>query len=118
MVAAFKVSKSLSEVTLELKKIQNKIQRVQTDEKEAKKRVESMLKQYDWIAQERKLFGAKNSDYDFSSHDAKQAEGKLAKLQREQESLSKRINKKVMGTCKQLNIATALTCAGLRGTLI
>jgi len=91
------VSKALSEVVLELKKIQNKIARVQADEKDAKKRVEAMLKQYDWIAQERKLFGAKNSDYDFSTHDAKQADAKLVKLQREQESLSKRINKKVMG---------------------
>ncbi len=71
--------------------------RVVTDAEDAGKRVQRMLREFEWIASEQHLFNTANSDYDFEKQKPKAAAQRLADLKKEQEKLGKNINKKVMG---------------------
>ena len=57
----------------------------------------SQLRQHAWIATERALFGKPGGEYDWKAMDAGKARKRLAELQSQQDSLGKKINKKVMG---------------------
>ncbi len=54
-----------------------------------------MLEQYPWIADEQQYFGKPASDFDFSAHDPVTAAREMAKLEKQQAVLDKRINRKV-----------------------
>jgi structural maintenance of chromosome 2 len=92
-----KLAKQTSDIGLEMKKLQHKISRMLTDKKESSIRVAALLKKHEWIASEKKFFGKPNTDYDFKAVSPKTATARLAALKGEQEELSKKINKKVMG---------------------
>jgi structural maintenance of chromosome 2 len=92
-----KLVKDINESELELKKLAHKIGRVKTDAEDAAKRVEKMMKEFDWIAAERHQFNVKNGDFDFEANDPKKAQIRLTDLKTQQEKLGKTINKKVMG---------------------
>ena len=54
-----------------------------------------MLAAHSWIEAERDYFGRPDTDYDFESRDVAGAKRELRALEKEQETLSKKINKKV-----------------------
>jgi structural maintenance of chromosome 2 len=95
--ARVKANKLVSDTQLELQKINHRITRMHADSQSAGKRVESLIKTHSWLNAEKHLFGNANTDYDFKAMPPKQAQKKLAQLQKEQEDLGKKINKKVMG---------------------
>ncbi|CAM9911302.1 unnamed protein product [Pylaiella littoralis] len=92
-----KATKVLRTAELELKKLNNKLKQFYEDRRQAERFVASMLADYPWIAEEKAYFGQGNSDYDFEAKDPGAAQDRLKRLQEEQASLSKKINKKVMG---------------------
>jgi structural maintenance of chromosome 2 len=92
-----KLQKALSDNELASKKLGHRISRLQSDAKDAKARVQRLLDQHEWIAAEKHLFGRRHSDYDFEAHDPTSAQEELTKLHAQQEQLSRKINKKVMG---------------------
>lgn len=59
--------------------------------------VSSLIKQHPWIEKEKAFFGQAGSDFDFAARDMDQCAKKLKELKVEQDKLSKKINKKVMG---------------------
>ena len=60
-------------------------------------RLRSILKKHSWIESEKEHFGVTGGDYDFNAEDPEATGDHLKKLRSEQASLSKKINKKVMG---------------------
>ena len=66
------------------------------DSKDAVKAVEDLLQRYEWIADEKKYFGQKNSTYDFEANNPKEAGHRLQKLQEKKEKLAKNVNMRAM----------------------
>jgi len=80
----------LADNELELKKLGHKITRMQTDATDAKKKVETLAAENEWIEAEKHLFGKPYTDYDFKQLSTKQAQTKLTGLKNEQEQLGKK----------------------------
>lgn len=82
---------------LESKKLSVVISRIEKERHTAEKIVTNLLKTYTWIESEKSAFGVEGGDYDFQATDPTEMSRELKTLKLEQESLSKKINKKVMG---------------------
>eukprot|EP00808_Paulinella_micropora_P020662 g57751.t1 len=92
-----KLEKQQTDAELEIKSLGMQITRMVSDQTEANKVLAKLEKEHKWIEGEKHLFGRDHSDYDFQKQSRKQASQSLAKLRTEQDTLSKKINKKVMG---------------------
>lgn len=55
-----------------------------------------MLKNYEWIAVEKQLFGQPNTAYDFKTNDPEAASQKLQKLQEKKKALGRKVNMRAM----------------------
>ncbi|MCL7027639.1 hypothetical protein MKW94_012381 [Papaver nudicaule] len=86
----------LSEANLERKKMENEVKRMEMEQKDCSLKVDKLLEKHSWIAAEKQLFGKSGTDYDFSSCNPHKSREELEKLQADQSSLEKRVNKKVM----------------------
>ncbi|KAI3993728.1 hypothetical protein MKX01_002741 [Papaver californicum] len=86
----------LSEANLERKKMENEVKRMEMEQKDCSLKVDKLLEKHSWIAAEKQLFGKSGTDYDFSSCNPHKSMEELEKLQADQSSLEKRVNKKVM----------------------
>lgn len=86
----------LSEFSLERKKLENEVKRMETEQTDCSQTVDRLIQKHAWIASEKQLFGRSGTDYDFASRDPIKARQELERLQTEQTSLEKRVNKKVM----------------------
>ncbi|XP_074276632.1 structural maintenance of chromosomes protein 2-1-like [Silene latifolia] len=91
-----KLQSKISDATLERKKMENEVRRMEEEQKDCSLKVDRLIEKHAWIASEKQLFGRSGSDYDFSSRDPHEARVLLERLQTEQSSLEKRVNKKVM----------------------
>ena len=92
-----RVESKNSELLLEVRKLEHKLSRAEKEREGAKSCVMRWLKEHDWIAEEKQLFGKRNTDYDFEAKDVSKALKDLAKKQKECEMISKKINKKALG---------------------
>ncbi|XP_019192681.1 PREDICTED: structural maintenance of chromosomes protein 2-1-like [Ipomoea nil] len=90
------IQHKLSETSLEKKRMENEVKRMETDQKDCSLRVEKLLEKHAWIASEKQLFGKSGTDYDFASRNPRKTKEDFEKLQAEQSGLEKRVNKKVM----------------------
>ena len=88
--------KALTAAELEAKKMEGKVGRFNKDLEAARGFCNELQAKHAWIASEEKLFGEPNTDYDFQARDPRAAQRELKDLTKEQEALSKKINKKVM----------------------
>jgi len=91
-----KCGKALSNAQLEAKKMEGRLKTFNKDQATAKEFVARMQAKYAWITGEAKYFGVQHTDYDFEARNPKSAQQDLKELQKQQEGLSKMINKKVM----------------------
>ncbi|WZZ00461.1 hypothetical protein YC2023_072789 [Brassica napus] len=91
-----KCLQKLTDMKLEKKKLENEVVRMETDHKDCSVKVDKLVEKHTWIASEKQLFGKGGTDYDFESCNPYVAREKLDKLQSDQSSLEKRVNKKVM----------------------
>ncbi|KAF3508686.1 hypothetical protein F2Q69_00007803 [Brassica cretica] len=85
-----------SEMKLEKKKLQNEVTRMEMEQKDYSVKVDKLIENHAWIITEKTLFGKGGTDYDFESRDPYKAREELERLQTDQSSLEKRVNKKVM----------------------
>ena len=92
-----KFDKKVEETKLQIKKIEHELKQMDKDSEDARKAVEAWQRQHGWIKSEKHLFGVAGGDYDFESAKASKASKRLAELQAQQDTLGKKINKKVMG---------------------
>lgn len=81
---------------LDIKKIQHEIEQITSEAKDASNTVRSMLNKYDWIADERHLFGIDNSDYPFNRKDfnVKDLSARIQKLQATKSTMQKTVNQR------------------------
>ncbi|KAL8141468.1 hypothetical protein V2J09_014500 [Rumex salicifolius] len=91
-----KLKNKLSESCLERKKLENEVKRMETEQKDCSQTVDRLIQKHAWITSEKQLFGRSGTDYDFTSRDPVKARQELERLQTEQTSLEKRVNKRVM----------------------
>ena len=89
------VQKAHADSLIESKKVTNSLTRLQGERAELIKGQLRLEKEFDWIKTDKHLFGQSGSEYDFVAHP--HVASRLSQLQAEQDSLSKKINKKVMG---------------------
>ncbi|CAB9517537.1 Mitotic chromosome and X-chromosome-associated protein mix-1 [Seminavis robusta] len=92
-----KKSNEISAAAVEIKKKQVAIAKIEKERATAERVVANMLKKHPWIESEQTAFGVAGGDYDFEAMDTKENSRMLQSLKAEQDSLSKKINKKVMG---------------------
>eukprot|EP00934_Nitzschia_sp_Nitz4_P001505 Nitzschia sp. Nitz4//scaffold112_size70979//61766//65686//NITZ4_005911-RA/size70979-processed-gene-0.45-mRNA-1//1//CDS//3329533292//1505//frame0 len=91
------LAKQAEDYSLEAKKLSVSMARIHKERSNAEKFVAGLLKEYPWIESEKSAFGVEGGDYDFNSTDVAEMSSLLKSLKGEQDSLSKKINKKVMG---------------------
>ncbi|NXL66800.1 SMC2 protein, partial [Chordeiles acutipennis] len=85
-----------NELQLKVKTLEHSIGKCQQESADAADKVTKMLKQYDWIASAKPLFGQPNTDYDFKANNAEEASQKLQKLQETKEKLGRNVNMRAM----------------------
>lgn len=85
-----------NELQLKVKELKHSITKCQQDAADATAKVAKMLKEYEWIASDKPLFGQPNTAYDFKSSSPKEASQKLHKLQEHKEKLGKNVNMRAM----------------------
>ncbi|XP_052188076.1 structural maintenance of chromosomes protein 2-1-like [Diospyros lotus] len=89
------LQRKITETNIERKKMENEVKRVELEQKDCSSKVEKLIEKHAWIASEKHLFGCSGTDYDFESCDPRKSREDFEKLQAEQSSLEKRVNKKV-----------------------
>jgi structural maintenance of chromosome 2 len=67
-----KMTKAIKAAELEIQQLTHKMSKATDEAKEAKRTVEAMLGQHEWIAVDRKFFGQPNTAYDFKATDPKE----------------------------------------------
>lgn len=92
-----KYLKDSQHVNLESRKVSHKLQKYEKDSKDVMKLVQNLLKQHPWIEKEKEFFGQEGSDFDFKVKDYNESMKRHKEIKTEQERLTKKINKKVMG---------------------
>ncbi|XP_074425218.1 structural maintenance of chromosomes protein 2 isoform X1 [Larus michahellis] len=85
-----------NELQLKLKALEHSIGKCQQESADAATKLTNMLKEYEWIASEKALFGQPNTAYDFKANNPKEASQKLQKLQEKKEKLEKNVNMAAM----------------------
>jgi len=90
-------NKTFQAAELEVKELKHKKDTFEKDQKDLVKQVAALVKANPWITQEKNLFGTEGSDYDFAATDVNACLKRLKEIKAQQELISKKINKKVMG---------------------
>lgn len=91
------LSKKVEAAQLEAKKIGIQIAKFKKDSSNAERVIASLERKFEWIQESKEEFGVEGGDYDFSTQDVGAMSKELKQLQGTQDSLAKKINKKVMG---------------------
>lgn len=82
---------------LEAKKLSIQVSKHKKESGTAEKVIASLTNKFEWIEDCKDEFGIAGGDYDFNVYDVGEMSQELEELQSKQTSLSKKINKKVMG---------------------
>ncbi|XP_009633524.1 structural maintenance of chromosomes protein 2 [Egretta garzetta] len=85
-----------NELQLKVKTLEHNISKHQQETADAAAKVTKMLKEYEWIASEKPLFGQPNTAYDFKTNNPKEAGQKLQKLLEKKEKLGRNVNMRAM----------------------
>ncbi|NXY77081.1 SMC2 protein, partial [Glareola pratincola] len=85
-----------NELQLKLKALEHDISKHQQETADAAAKLTKMLKEYEWIASEKALFGQPNTAYDFKANNPKEASQKLQKLQEKKDKLGRNVNTAAM----------------------
>ncbi|MBA0821160.1 hypothetical protein Goarm_018033, partial [Gossypium armourianum] len=91
-----KLQLKLSDIKLERKRLDNEVKQTEREQKDCSMKEDKLIEKHAWVATERQFFGKGGTDYDFASCDPLKTREELDKLQAEQSSLGKRVNKKVV----------------------
>ncbi|GKY98410.1 hypothetical protein MPSEU_000798500 [Mayamaea pseudoterrestris] len=89
--------KETENLKLEEKKLSIQLSRMQKDREEAEKKIIGLETKYSWVLNEKHAFGISGGDYDFAATNLEAVSKDLHSRKKEQETLSKKVNKKVMG---------------------
>ncbi|XP_067839676.1 structural maintenance of chromosomes protein 2 [Heptranchias perlo] len=93
--------KQKNEAQLKIQELEHNISKHKRDSADAAAKVTRMLKEYEWIASEKHLFGQANTVYDFEVNNPKEAGQRLQKLQEKKDKLGKNVNVRAMNMLSQ-----------------
>ncbi|KAL8203024.1 UNVERIFIED_CONTAM: Structural maintenance of chromosomes protein 2 [Gekko kuhli] len=93
---AVKYKEQNNELQLKIKELEHNISKHKREASDASAKVAKMLKDYEWIAAEKHLFGQPNTVYDFKTNNPKEAGQRLQKLQEKKEKLGRNVNMRAM----------------------
>lgn len=82
----------------EAKKAEKEAEKEEKARKEAEEKRNSLREKHTWIPTEERQFGLEGSDYDFSTTSPEEKKEELQKVQKEHESLERRVNKAVVSS--------------------
>lgn len=91
-----KMAKQNQELVLEIKKSENTIAKLRTENKDGFQYLDNLEKKYKWIAEDKKFFGTKNTRYDYSKEDPVEAGKKLHTATTQKNKMERNINVKAM----------------------
>jgi Chromosome segregation ATPases len=91
------LTKKAENSQLEAKKMSIQVSKHKKESDTAEKVIATLTNKFEWIDECKDEFGVAGGDYDFSVYDVGEMSQELEELQSKQTSLSKKINKKVMG---------------------
>lgn len=91
-----KLGKQTQDMTLEIKKKENEINKVRNENKDNFHKIESLEEKYGWIKEDRDFFGTKNTRYDYSKEDPIEAGVKLNTMRDQKDKMERNINLKAM----------------------
>lgn len=91
-----KLNAEINEKRLEIKRVNHEVEQIHSEAIDASKAVKTMLRQYDWIEEERHLFGKENSDYPFDRKDFNihELRARVQKLQAAKNTMQKTVNQR------------------------
>ena len=90
------MAKENQELQLEIKKKQNEITKLKTENKDGFEHLTALEAKYKWIEEDKQYFGVKNTRYDYSKCEPEDAGKKLNKAQAEKTKMERNINLKAM----------------------
>ncbi|XP_073201714.1 structural maintenance of chromosomes protein 2 isoform X3 [Lepidochelys kempii] len=93
---AVKYREQNNESQLKVKELEHNINKHKRETTDAAAKVAKLLKDYEWIASEKQLFGQPNTAYDFKTNNPKEAGQRLQKLQEKKEKLGRNVNMRAM----------------------
>jgi len=91
-----KMTKAEKDRELKVQELTHNITRAKDDAGNAKRVVQGLLEQYEWISEERKFFGQPNTAYDFKATDPQEASRRIKKLEDTKGKLEKTVNMRAM----------------------
>jgi len=91
-----KITADIAEKKLEIKKVHHEVGQINAEAKDASQTVKAMLHKYDWISEERHLFGQDSSDYPFDrkDFDVKDLSARVQRLQASKSAMQKTVNQR------------------------
>ncbi|XP_029470590.1 structural maintenance of chromosomes protein 2 [Rhinatrema bivittatum] len=98
---AAKLREQSNDLQLKVKELEHNISKHKRESADAASKVTKMLKDYEWIASEKHLFGQTNTVYDFKTNNPKEAGQRLQKLQEKKEKLGRNVNMRAMNMLTQ-----------------
>ena len=75
-----KLSKSVTDASLEARKVQHRLTQWEKDFQEASKAMSSLVKKNTWISKEKDYFGVAGTAYDFDGRNASESKARLKEL--------------------------------------
>nr|XP_033782247.1 LOW QUALITY PROTEIN: structural maintenance of chromosomes protein 2 [Geotrypetes seraphini] len=96
-----KLREQNNDLQLKIKEHEHNISKHKRESADAANKVTKMLKDYEWIASEKHLFGQANTVYDFKTNNPKEAGQRLQKLQEKKEKLGRNVNMRAMNMLTQ-----------------
>ena len=90
------LAKSADADSVQRKQLEHKMSRAERDSSESEMRLARLHTDHPWVESESHLFGARGGEYDFEATDPAARVAELETRERDQASLAKRINKKVI----------------------
>lgn len=91
-----KLLKNNQELLLEIKKKENEITKVRTENKENYSRIRNLEEKYPWILEDQQYFGMKNTRYDYSKENPSEAGKKVVQMIEDRDRIGRSLNKKAM----------------------
>ncbi|KAM9167409.1 structural maintenance of chromosomes protein 2 [Mergus octosetaceus] len=93
---AVKYREQTNELQLNVKTLEHDMSKYEQEAADATTKVNKMLKEYEWIASEKHLFGQPNTYYDFKANNPKDVSQKVQRLQEKKQQLEKTVNMSYM----------------------
>ncbi|XP_074652125.1 structural maintenance of chromosomes protein 2-like [Tubulanus polymorphus] len=91
-----KLAKECQQLDCKLTELEHKKQKFHKDSADAANKVDYLLNEYPWIADERKYFGQADTAYDFKANNPREAGQRIKKLQETKDKLAKNVNMRAM----------------------